>query len=49
MRHYLKVLRGDDDENHLRSCVWNLMCCIWTMHNKPEMDDLPKVEEPNAE
>lgn len=45
VRHYLKVLRRDDDENHLRSCVWNLMCCIWTMHNKPEMDDLPKKEE----
>ena len=45
VRHYLKVLRRDDDENHLRSCVWNLMCCIWTMHNKPEMDDLPKVED----
>ena len=47
VRHYLKVLRGDDDENHLRSCVWNLMCCIWTMGHKPEMDDLPKVEEEN--
>lgn len=47
VRHYLKVLRGDDDENHLRACVWNLMCCIWTMHNKPEMDDLPKQEEAN--
>lgn len=45
VRHYLKVLRRDDDENHMRACVWNLMCCIWTMHNKPEMDDLPKVED----
>lgn len=49
VRHYLKVLRGDDDENHLRACVWNLMCCIWTMHNKPEMDDLPKKEEKKDE
>lgn len=47
VRHYLKVLRGDDDENHLRACVWNLMCCIWTMRNKPEMNDLPKKEENN--
>lgn len=47
VRHYLKVLRGDDDENHLRACVWNLMCCIWTMRNKPEMDDLPKKEKNN--
>ena len=45
VRHYLKVLRGDDDENHLRACVWNLMCCIWTMGHKPEMDDLPKKWE----
>lgn len=45
VRHYLKVLRRDDDENHLRSCVWNLMCCIWTMGHKPEMDDLPKKED----
>lgn len=49
VRHYLKVLRGDDDENHLRACVWNLMCCIWTMHNKPEMDDLPKKEDKTNE
>lgn len=47
VRHYLKVLRGDDDENHLRACVWNLMCCIWTMRNKPGMDDLPKKEKNN--
>lgn len=47
VRHYLKVLREDEDENHLRACVWNLMCCCWTMVNKPEMDDLPKVEETN--
>lgn len=45
VRHYLKVLRGDDDENHLRACVWNLMCCLWTMKHKLEMDDLPKREE----
>lgn len=45
VRHYLKVLRGDDDENHLRACVWNLMCCLWTMKHKPEMDDLPGDSE----
>lgn len=41
VRHYLKVLRGDADEPHLRACAWNLMCCIWTMWHKPEMNDLP--------
>lgn len=29
IRHYLKWLRGDDDEPHDRALVWNLMCCIW--------------------
>lgn len=29
IRHYLKWLRGDDDEPHDRAFVWNLMCCIW--------------------
>ena len=29
VRHYLKWLRGDEDEPHDRAFVWNLMCCIW--------------------
>lgn len=29
IRHYLKWLRGDNDEPHDRAFVWNLMCCIW--------------------
>ena len=29
LRHYLKWLRGDEDERHDRAFVWNLMCCIW--------------------
>ena len=39
IRHYLKVLAGWTDENHDRAFVWNLMCAIWTMNNKPELDD----------
>lgn len=38
-RHYLKHLRGDDDEPHDRAFVWNLMCCIWTCENMPELND----------
>ena len=41
VRHYLKWLRGDDDEPHDRAFCWNVMCCIWTCENKPEMNDLP--------
>ena len=29
IRHYLKYLRGDQDEPHDRAFVWNVMCCIW--------------------
>ena len=42
VRHYLKCLRGDDDEPHDRAFVWNLMCCAWTVIHKPEMNDLVK-------
>jgi hypothetical protein len=40
VRHYLKFLRGDDDEAHNLAFVWNLMSCAWTVIHKPEMNDL---------
>ena len=40
VRHYLKWLRGDDDEPHDRAFVWNMVCAVWTVKNKPEMDDI---------
>ena len=30
IRHYLKYIRGDQDEPHDRAFVWNVLCCIWT-------------------
>lgn len=30
VRHYLKWLRGDNDEPHDRAFAWNILCCIWT-------------------
>ena len=29
IRHYLKFLRGDKDEDHSKSFCWNIICCIW--------------------
>ena len=29
IRHYLKYLRGDQDEDHAKAFAWNVMCCIW--------------------
>lgn len=39
VRHYLKYLRGDEDENHLRAFVWNILCCIWTVKNIDVKED----------
>ncbi|MBQ7673538.1 MAG: hypothetical protein IJT36_03315 [Alphaproteobacteria bacterium] len=33
IRHYLKALRGDNDEPHYRGFVWNILGCLWTMHH----------------
>lgn len=45
VRHYLKYLRGDKDEPHDRAFVWNILCCIWTCRNKPELNDYRKDNE----
>lgn len=44
VRHYLKWLRGDEDERHDRAFVWNLMCCMWTCMHIPELNDYRKDE-----
>lgn len=45
IRHYLKWLRGDQDEPHDRAFVWNILCCIWTCVNKPELNDYRKGDK----
>lgn len=45
VRHYLKWLRGDDDERHDRAFCWNILCCIWTCIHKPELNDYRKDAE----
>ena len=42
IRHYLKWRRGDKDEPHDRAFCWNILCCIWTCVNKPELNDYRK-------
>ncbi len=44
VRHYLKHQRGDKDECHDRAFIWNLVCLLWTIENKPEMDDINPEE-----
>lgn len=42
IRHLLKWYRGDDDEPHDRAFVWNLMCLLWTVENRPDCIDIFK-------
>ena len=39
IRHYLKYLRGDNDERHDRALVWNICCLIWTVDHKPRTNE----------
>lgn len=45
IRHYLKFHRGDKDERHDRAFLWNILCLLWTIKHKPEMNDLKKETE----
>lgn len=40
VRHYLKWRSGWVDEPHDRACLWNLVCCVWTIKHKPDMCDV---------
>ena len=41
VRHYIKLMRGDNDEPHDRAFLWNMFGALWTQDNKPELIDLP--------
>ena len=45
VRHYLKHLRGDEDEPHDVAFIWNMLCLIWTHHHRPECIDIKFKEE----
>lgn len=45
VRHYIKWLRGDDDEPHDRAFLWNMLGALWTHDYKPELCDLPFNKE----
>ena len=41
LRHLIKWADEWNDEPHDRAFVWNMMCLLWTIENKPELNDLP--------
>lgn len=44
MRHLLKYIAGNTDEDHLIAAIWNLMCLAETEELRPEMQDIPSRE-----
>ena len=44
MRHLLKYMAGNTDEDHLIAAIWNLMCLAETEVLRPEMMDIPSRE-----
>lgn len=47
LRHYVKWLRGDTDEPHDRAFLWNMVSLLYTIHFKPEFNDLPYTIKEN--
>lgn len=45
VRHYIKWLRGDEDEPHDRAFLWNMLGALWTHGYHPEFCDLPFSKE----
>jgi len=41
LRHLLKYLDGQMDEDHLVAAAWNIMGAMWMEEKHPELQDLP--------
>lgn len=41
MRHLLKYIDGQTDEDHLAAAATNLLMALWTEEKKPDMQDIP--------
>lgn len=40
MRHMVKYMRGDNDEDHLRAAAWNIMWALNQRVEHPELNDM---------
>lgn len=49
LRHLFKYLRGDKDENHLVSALWNIAFAVEQDVTKPWLNDLPWRKEKEVE
>lgn len=48
IRHTMKYLDGQHDEDHLCAAAWNLICAMWTEEKHPELNDLPWAKKGKA-
>jgi hypothetical protein len=44
IRHIMKYLDGQTNEDHLCAAAWNLMCAMWTEEKRPDLQDIPGRE-----
>jgi hypothetical protein len=44
MRHLLKYMDGQTDEDHLCAAAWNILCAMHTEENKPGGSDMANKE-----
>lgn len=41
MRHLLKYLDGQNDEDHLTAAAWNILGAMWLEEKHPELQNIP--------
>ena len=41
LRHLMKYLDGQNDEDHLCAAAWNCLCAMWTEEKRPDLQDIP--------
>lgn len=41
MRHLLKYMDGQTDEDHLAAVAWNILGAMWMEEKRPDLQDLP--------
>lgn len=47
VRHYIKWCREDTDEPHDRAFLWNIFNALWTLKNRPDLDDINVPKSPS--
>ena len=45
LRHLMKYLDGQNDEDHLCAAAWNCLCAMWTEEKRPDLQDIPTRPE----